>query len=42
MTFCTPMIGKVARAIFNQANPNIIKLMCAEILHSADFLSLQG
>ena len=28
MTFCTPMIGKVARAVFHQAHTDIIEMLC--------------
>src|SRR5215208_3889461 len=34
MSFCTPVVSQVARTIFNEANPNIIKLLRAPVSHS--------
>ena len=42
MTFCAPMIGKVAGAIFNQAKPNTIKLLSAPVSCSGFPLMFSG
>jgi hypothetical protein len=34
MTFLAPMIGKVTRTIFNQADPNIIELLRTPVSYS--------
>ena len=34
MSFCTPMIGKVAGTIFDEADTDILKLLCAPECHA--------